>query len=52
MEEKKKIIVEETTEEATENIEDVEIQTTFNETSVEELIDEEGNVENVSDRCE
>lgn len=48
MEEKKEIIVEE----ATENIEDVEIQTTFNETSVEELIDEEWNVENVSDRCE
>lgn len=45
MEENREITVEEQTEE-------LEMQTTFNETSVEELIDDEGSVENVSDRCE
>lgn len=29
-------------------VDDLEVQTTFNEDSVEELIDEEGSVENVS----
>lgn len=40
----------ETDEEKTETLEvdDLEVQTTFNEDSVEELIDEEGSVENVS----
>lgn len=45
MEENREITVEEQTEE-------LEMQTTFNETSVEELIDDEESVENVSDRCE
>ena len=41
--------VEETEEETVEEIQDeAEIQTTFNESSVEDLMDEEGSVENVS----